>query len=101
MDRCGPEISVFYPSSVFVEDRPRDMTEYAMAKSAGEILCADLARYSPGIYINNTRLPSLLTDQTAVITPVITPIEMANSLEAIVPIVRDVQAFRRRNGHSC
>jgi len=99
MDRCGQEISVFNPSSVFVEDRPREMTEYAMAKSAGEILCADLARCSPGIYINSTRLPPLLTDQTAVITPVTTPIEMANSIEAIVPIVRDVQAFRDRNGH--
>ncbi len=28
-------LTAFYPSSVAVEERPRDMTEYAMAKSAG------------------------------------------------------------------
>ena len=36
---------MFYPSTVFVQDRPQEMTEYAMSKAAGEILCADIARY--------------------------------------------------------
>jgi hypothetical protein len=37
-----PRLSIFYPSSVSVTERPRGMTEYTMAKAAGEVLCADM-----------------------------------------------------------
>ena len=36
------KLSIVFPSTVYVENRPRDLTEYAMAKAAGEILCADM-----------------------------------------------------------
>jgi hypothetical protein len=39
-------LTAFYPSSVFVENNPSDMTEYSMAKMAGEMLCANIA---PGV----------------------------------------------------
>jgi hypothetical protein len=45
------------------------MTEYAMAKAAGELLCADLVRAFPGLTIARPRLPRLPTDQTASILP--------------------------------
>lgn len=83
-------ISVFYPSSVAVEDRPRGMAEYAMAKAAGEVLCADLNRFCPGMHITSARLPRLLTDQTAGFTPT----RSANTAEVILPIVRSVQSIR-------
>src|SRR4051812_18586343 len=42
------DVSLFYPSSVFVIERPRGMLEYAMAKIAGETLCHELnAAWSP------------------------------------------------------
>lgn len=83
-------ISVFYPSSVAVEDRPRGMAEYAMAKAAGEVLCADLNRFCPGMHITSARLPRLMTDQTAGFTPT----RSANTAEVILPIVRSVQSIR-------
>lgn len=82
-------MSVFYPSSVAVEERPRDMTEYSMAKAAAEILCADLNRSWPGMHITTVRLPRLLTDQTATVVPT----DNANAVDVILPIVRAVQGM--------
>jgi NAD(P)-dependent dehydrogenase (short-subunit alcohol dehydrogenase family) len=76
--------SVLYPSSIFVEKRPRHMTAYAMAKAAGEILCQDLARDLPRVTISAPRLPRILTDQTAT-TP---PVEAADAAEIMLPLLR-------------
>ena len=83
-------ISVFYPSTVAVEERPRNMTEYSMAKAAAEILCEDLNRSWPTIQITSVRLPRLLTDQTTTVAPV----RNADAVETILPIVRKVQGHR-------
>jgi NAD(P)-dependent dehydrogenase (short-subunit alcohol dehydrogenase family) len=80
----------FYPSSVFVDERPRGMTEYAMAKAAGEVLCADLQR-ERGVRILMRRLPRLLTDQTASIVPT----ESADGVAELLPILREIRAFDR------
>jgi hypothetical protein len=63
---------VFYPSTVYVGERPRGMTEYAMAKAAGEELCRDMARHYASIHFMAARLPRILTDQTATVPPVST-----------------------------
>ena len=78
----------FYPSSVFVEERPAGMTEYAMAKAAGEILCADINATLPKARITISRLPRLPTDQTASVTPVTT----GEPVQALLPLIRAVQA---------
>jgi hypothetical protein len=78
----------FYPSSVFVEDRPEGMTEYAMAKAAGEILCADINATLPKARVTINRLPRLPTDQTASVTPVTT----GEPVLALLPLIREVQA---------
>lgn len=56
--------AVFSPSSVFVEDIPDVLVEYATAKAAAEGLCAALARHR-GLHVAWPRLPKLDTDQTA------------------------------------
>jgi hypothetical protein len=86
-------ISVFYPSSVAVAlaDRPSDLTEYAMAKSAGEILCADLERSNKQFRILVERLPRMLTDQTATVIPA----KAIHSAEVMLPIVRCVGGKER------
>ena len=81
------QLTVFYPSSVYVEKRPADMTEYAMAKAAGEILCSDLGRFLPQLRIVIHRLPPVATDQTLSVTP----IETASGLTILLPLVRDVE----------
>lgn len=86
--RFNGDISVFYPSSVYVDTRPKGMTEYAMAKTAGEILCADLQTFETPGRILVRRLPRLPTDQTASIFTVGT----ADPISVILPIIREVYA---------
>jgi hypothetical protein len=82
-----PTISIFYPSSIFVTERPPGMTEYAMAKAAGESLCADVNAQLAPTRVTVKRLPRLPTDQTASLTAV----KMENPLDVMLPIVREVQ----------
>jgi hypothetical protein len=77
-------LSLFYPSSVAVAERPRYMTEYSMAKAAGEILCVELARNIPGVSIAVPRLPRIETDQTATVPPV----AALSAFEVILPLLR-------------
>ncbi|MGD0729666.1 MAG: SDR family NAD(P)-dependent oxidoreductase [Terracidiphilus sp.] len=86
-----PRLSLFYPSSVFVAERPQGMTEYTMAKAAGEALSADMNASLAPTHVTLKRLPRLATDQTASITgPETTP-----ALETMLPIVREVQSWPR------
>jgi len=85
--RATETITAFYPSTVFVENRPRGLTEYGMAKAAGELLCADISRYLTKVRVVARRLPRLLTDQTATVTP----LETGDALESMLPIVKEMQ----------
>ena len=78
----------FYPSSVFVAPgRPRDMTEYAMIKAAGEIMCEEMNATAGFPQVISRRLPRMLTDQTATLVRMATD----DALTTMLPVVRDVQ----------
>lgn len=79
-------VTVFVPSTVFIDDRPRGMTEYAMAKAASEILAADLNRALKHVRIEVQRLPRLATDQTASIVQVST----GSTLDVLLAMVRSL-----------
>ncbi|RYG19525.1 MAG: hypothetical protein EON96_02785 [Caulobacteraceae bacterium] len=57
--------AIFCPSSIFVEETPDILTEYAAAKAAGEFACDVLARRRVGLRVCHPRLPKMGTDQTA------------------------------------
>jgi hypothetical protein len=61
--------AVYFPSSVFLDEMPVDMSEYIAAKSAGETLCATLAKTYPAIRFSCPRLPRIATDQSASLVP--------------------------------
>lgn len=87
-ERRPDGMRVFYPSTVFIEDRPNGMTEYAMAKAAGEVLCADLTKDRPSVRIEAQRLPRLPTDQTASLHSV----ETGDPVAVLLPIIRMLHA---------
>jgi NAD(P)-dependent dehydrogenase (short-subunit alcohol dehydrogenase family) len=60
-----PLPAILYPSSVAIEELPKDMVEYAAAKAAGENICRSLMKRHRGLRISMPRLPRLPTDQTA------------------------------------
>ncbi|OYV52296.1 MAG: hypothetical protein B7Z78_06165 [Rhodospirillales bacterium 20-60-12] len=94
--RSDNPISAFYPSTIAILDRPANMTEYAMAKAAGEVLCADLARFTHGLAIEIVRLPRLSTDQTASIMPM----ETHDAISVMLPIIRRVHSAFEPNQNS-
>jgi NAD(P)-dependent dehydrogenase (short-subunit alcohol dehydrogenase family) len=76
-------LSILYPSTVFIDERPKGMTEYAMAKAAGEVLARDLAS-ALGIRIATPRIPRVLTDQTVALTPS----DMPDPIDVLLPLLR-------------
>ena len=80
------KLTVLYPSTVFVENRPAGMTEYAMVKAAGEQLCIDMNQYLAGITVVAHRFPKLPTDQTAGVIPE----RETDAMDAMLPVLREV-----------
>jgi acyl dehydratase/NAD(P)-dependent dehydrogenase (short-subunit alcohol dehydrogenase family) len=86
-----PDVSLFYPSSIALEQRPRGMAEYSMAKAAGETLCTELNLAWAPLHVTMLRLPRLATDQTASIIET----EMDSAVDCLLPAVREVQSWPR------
>lgn len=84
----NPTGMFYYPSSVSVSERPAGMTEYTMAKAAGEILCADINEQLAPTRVVMTRLPRLATDQTASVTAV----ETESAVDVIAGVIRAMHA---------
>jgi hypothetical protein len=67
--RDSEPLKAFWPSTTAIDELPKGLAEYAMAKLAGELLCQELVRQDPGLEILTQRLPRLPTDQTSTVTP--------------------------------
>jgi len=85
-DAAGWTFSAHYPSSINVGKPQSALTEFTMAKASGEALCADLARAMPHRRLLVSRLPALLTDQTASLTQ----LPIGDPIEVLLPILRDM-----------
>ena len=81
------KLKIYLPSTVFITDRPKGMTEYAMVKAAAEIMADDLNRILKNVVVIATRLPRLATDQTSSIFK----LEVESNLDALLPVIRQVQ----------
>jgi acyl dehydratase len=86
------DVSLFYPSSVAVTERPRGMLEYAMAKAAGETLCAEMNQALPPLHVTVDRLPRLRSDQTASVIGGSLP----SPAGRLLPFVRETQSWPRK-----
>lgn len=86
------DVSLLYPSSVYVAERPRGMLEYAMAKTAGETLCSEMNMAWAPLRVAVVRLPRLPTDQTASVMEAALPSPVA----FLLPAVREAQSWPPR-----
>jgi acyl dehydratase/NAD(P)-dependent dehydrogenase (short-subunit alcohol dehydrogenase family) len=84
-------LAVFYPSTVAIDEALGTTTEYAMAKTAGEILAKGINEFMPNIHVTCRRLPRILTDQTATVGVA----SAANALDVMLPIVYEMQQMAR------
>ena len=85
-DRTGRPVRVFFPSSVFVSERPKGLVEYAMAKAAAEVLIQEINRSFRNVRVLSARLPRLTTDQTATVLK----IPKESNVATLLPIVRSM-----------
>lgn len=84
----GNPVKVFYPSSVAIDEKPKDAVEYVIAKMAGETLSGALSALVPGLTVLVERLPRTATDQTATVLPV----KSATAADVMLPIIRRMHA---------
>ena len=87
-------LSVLYPSSSAVDAPPNGFYEYAMAKAAGETLCAEMNLAWAPLHVTVDRLPRLLTDQTASVTETS---RLPSAIACLTPMVREAQSWPRRD----
>lgn len=80
------KIKVYFPSTVFVSERPVGMAEYAMAKAAGEVLIQEINKSFERVSVISTRLPRLATDQTSSLVRKSTE----SNLATLLPVVRSL-----------
>jgi len=84
--RAVKPVRVFFPSSVAVVERPKGLTEYAMAKAAAEVMIEDINRSFKRVSVRSHRLPRLNTDQTASVLDV----AAESNVDTLLPIIRSM-----------
>jgi hypothetical protein len=86
----GRKVRLYFPSTVFIDDRPKGLAEYAMAKSAAEVLIGEINRSFAKVTVCSSRLPRLSTDQTTSIMRLST----GSNAEILLPVIRSMQPAR-------
>ena len=89
--RSATPLNVLYPSTVAVEELPRDLGEYAVAKAASETVCRYLDAHLPDVSIHTPRLGRTRTDQTGTMVPV----ETMEAEETVLAILRQMASTQR------
>jgi NAD(P)-dependent dehydrogenase (short-subunit alcohol dehydrogenase family) len=82
--------NIFYPSTVFIDDPPANMGEYAAAKMAGEMVCRFLQKNYAGMTIHVPRLPRMATDQTVSLWP-------SNNLDPVTVMIEALRRFQDKS----
>jgi NAD(P)-dependent dehydrogenase (short-subunit alcohol dehydrogenase family) len=85
--RTEGRLALFYPSSTYAAEVPKDFGEYAAAKRAGEAVSENLGAVLKRVAVIVERLPPTATDQNASVTAG----ETAPPLEVMLPVVRRMQ----------
>ncbi len=80
------KISIFFPSSIALDEKVGSLIEYSIAKAAGEKLCDYLNHFDSNLSVFVKRLPRIATDQTLSLFNQ----PAANALDIMVDIVREI-----------
>lgn len=89
-------LKVFYPSTVFIDERPAHFAEYIKAKEDAEARCAALKKQFPDMNIIIRRLPRMRTDQTATVLPN----ALKPAMQEMQRVVRQMQSSSSDSGYA-
>ena len=90
----GP-LKVFYPSTIFINEMPKEFPEYIAAKSAGETICRHMTKQLKDIDIVVARLPRLPTDQTSCLIK----LAMSDPIEQLLIVLREMSISENKHGN--
>lgn len=88
-------LKVFYPSTVFINEMPKEFPEYIAAKSAGETICRYFTKQLKNIDVFVARLPRLPTDQTSGLIKV----AMSDPIEQLLAVLREMSISANKHGN--
>jgi len=88
--RYNNDIKIFYPSTVYLDEKALDFGDYISAKYAAEILCEQIQKIDRRIYVLVKRLPRMATDQTQSLTRHFSE----NAFEFMLKTVRELNALK-------
>jgi len=77
-------LCIFYPSTVAIDEKERNLSEYSAAKASGESLCNYLMKFDQNLRIVIRRLPRIATNQTISLIKV----PSANATPIMMDIIR-------------
>ena len=83
---------IFYPSSVFLENVPKNMGEYTSSKIAGEMFWEFLEKNNKCLKIYKPRLPRMSTDQTVGVLPL-------NNDDPVSVMLHHLRTFKNINNN--
>tara|TARA_B110000014_G_scaffold217151_1_gene171603 strand:- start:222 stop:536 length:315 start_codon:yes stop_codon:yes gene_type:complete len=78
-----------YPSTVFIDEKPKEFIEYFRAKEEGEFFCRKFNQDFPSIKIICPRLPRMATDQNQALTK----IKVNNPIPLMISLLRGKSHF--------
>lgn len=84
-------LSIFYPSTVYINEKKRGFEEYIKAKLGGESICQELVLTNSDINIIFPRLPVLQTDQNQSIAG--KPQNSMHNATILLPEIRRMKAL--------
>jgi acyl dehydratase len=88
-------LKVFYPSTVFINELPKEFPEYIAAKSAGETMCRYFTKQQKNIDVFVARLPRLPTDQTSGLIK----LAMSDPIEHLLAVLREMSISENKHGN--
>ncbi len=86
-------LSIFYPSTIYLQEVQEGASEYCAAKAAGEVICRYLDQKFPQVSVTVRRLRRMKTDQTSTLMAMNAEDPLLEMLEAIraMPLPREGQ----------
>ncbi len=78
-------LKIFYPSTIFIDDRVVGFEDYVLSKIEGEKVCDEINALDLGVRIIYSRLPRLNTDQNQ---SVATAVSSENVVDVMLPIMK-------------
>ena len=79
--------TLFYPSTIFIDNTPKGLEDYAAAKLEGEAICTQVNAQQNTVKVLVARLPQLATDQNQALVEN----QLTDLVDCLLPVIQEMQ----------